>query len=217
MCSKKLMCMVAILLLITVQAIAEEKLVKDKSDVKVYVETLENSEIKKFRGVTTVNSTVSALVALLHDVNNAPAWIYSVTHAEKIEPIAAENQQYHAYMVISAPWPTKDRDNLVENITTQDKTTGIVTVQMQAKPNLRPINKGYVRIPQFAGFWQFKPIAEGMVEVTFSALSDPGGSVPNFIYNTMITDTPFNTLVNLRKMMPLAQKYANTHYSYIND
>lgn len=196
---------------------AEEKLVKDKSEVKVYVETLENSEIKKFRGVTTINSSLGALTALLHDVQNAPSWIYSVTYAEKIEPIAAENQQYLAYMQISAPWPTKDRDNLVENITTQDKSTGIVTMRMQAKPNLLPIKKGYVRIPQFTGFWQLKPLAEGMIEVTFSALSDPGGSVPNFIYNAMITDTPFNTLVNLRKMIPLAQKYTNTHYSYIND
>ena len=93
---KKLICAVVMLVLITAQVMAEEKLVKDKNEVKVYVETLENSEIKKFRGVTTINSSLGALTALLHDVQNAPSWIYSVTYAEKIEPIAAENQQYLA-------------------------------------------------------------------------------------------------------------------------
>lgn len=195
----------------------EEKLVVDKNEVKVYLSKDDGAKIKRFRGVTRVDASLTSLIALLHDLDSAPDWIHAVSSAEKIEPFSGNDKSYMSYITVNAPWPTKDRDSVVFNVTEQDPVSKVVTLRMQSKPTHLPAKNKYVRIPKFVGYWKLKPISTGKVEVTFSVLSDPGGNVPLFLYNTMITDTPYKTLINLRAMMPLGRRYVEKQYSYIKD
>ncbi|CAM3960249.1 START domain-containing protein [Pseudoalteromonas byunsanensis] len=207
----------AALILVTSFSANAEKLVRDKNDIKVFVSEEQGENIKRFRGVTIVPAKLSALTALLHDLESAHQWIHALESVDVIEPYSPDFKQYTSYSIISTPWPTQDRDNVVFNQTYQDSVSKVVTVTMQSKSDLMPKTKKYVRIPKFEGYWQFIPVSEAETKVVFSALSDPGGSVPSFIYNSMIEDAPYYTLLNLRKMMPLESEYTDKQYAYIED
>ncbi|MAE71601.1 MAG: hypothetical protein CME06_14175 [Gemmatimonadetes bacterium] len=43
--------------------------------------------------------------------------------------------------------------------------------------------RGAVEVPLSFGSWESRPLSEGVFELTFRTVSDPGGSVPNFLAN----------------------------------
>ena len=56
-------------------------------------------------------------------------------------------------------------------------------------------------MPMVQGYWSFKPLANGMVEVTMSGHADPGGRIPATAVNFLIQEHPYNTLKGLRKII----------------
>jgi hypothetical protein len=51
------------------------------------------------------------------------------------------------------------------------------------------------------GVWQFRPLGQGLVEVSMSGHADPGGHIPDFLINLMIKETPYRTLLGLRHVI----------------
>ena len=65
---------------------------------------------------------------------------------------------------------------------------------VEAKP-------GYVRVPDFGGFWKLHPLPEGWVEVTYQVYGDPGGWIPVWLANRAAAVSVQNTLVNMKAVV----------------
>lgn len=70
-------------------------------------------------------------------------------------------------------------------------------VKIEAVPTYLPVREGKVRIPQANGQWKLVPSAEG-VNVTYQMHAVPGGSIPSWLANQTVVDTPYGTLKALR-------------------
>src|SRR5260221_3028498 len=119
----------------------------------------------EFRGVTRVQSRLSAFVALFKDLDRMPEWAYRIRKAERLKAIS-ETESY-AYTVNSLPLPLYDRDVIVHSTIAQDPGTLKVTFHGSAAPDYVPRNERYVRVPVVESSWTFTPLGPGMGEVGF--------------------------------------------------
>ncbi|MCB0513615.1 MAG: hypothetical protein KDC60_04210, partial [Bacteroidetes bacterium] len=81
----------------------------------------------------------------------------------------------------------------------KDNNTGTVTVELEAAPNLVPINDNYVRVPEMKGYWKFIPKGNS-TEVIHQAYSLTGGNIPSGLANSAAVDTPFSMLSKLKNL-----------------
>ena len=190
-----------------------EEVAYDKDeDIRVYTRYVEGSDMKAFKGVTTLESTVTAPVALLQDVKRAHEWVFNCKAMDLIEEIAPNNATY--YTVTSMPWPVKNRDNISESLVTQDASSGVVTVTIQARNDIFPSNDDHVRIRELDATWTLEPQAGGLLKVTYEAHADPGGGLPSWLVNSFVVEAPLNTLRDFRELV-VDKKYQSASREYI--
>jgi hypothetical protein len=180
----------------SVMAQADEwKVAKDEDGIKVYTRSVEGSKYKAYRGIVTIKATPDRIEQLQEDTVNSCKWLY---RCQQLKVLKHEGQNTWTYMRIEMPWPVTARD-VVLQITTQQADNGGFIRYLKGQPTYTSAVDGYVRVSSFEGKWQVLPKAAGIVEVTYEAQSEPGGSIPSWLANSFVVDAPFNTLQGLRK------------------
>lgn len=174
-------------------ALDDWSLAKDSDGIKVYVRNVEGSPLREFRGEVQIKATPDDVVKVLRDANAFRQWMPDVAASELLK--ATDTEQYH-YLDNKAPWPVSNRDGIY-HFTYAKAGDGEVTVRVEAVPDYLPQREGKVRIPQARGQWKLIPSADG-VNVTYQMHASPGGSIPNWLANQTVVDTPYGTLKALR-------------------
>ncbi|OOW77121.1 START domain protein [Xanthomonas axonopodis pv. clitoriae] len=168
-------------------------LAKDAEGIKVYVRNVEGSPLREFRGEVRLKAAADDVVKVLRDANAFRQWMPDVAASELLK--ATDTEQYH-YLDNSAPWPVSNRDG-VYHFTYEKAGDGAITVRVEAVPDYLPLRKGKMRIPRAKGQWTLVPDADG-VDVTYQMHASPGGSIPSWLANQTVVETPFGTLKALR-------------------
>ncbi len=78
---------------------------------------------------------------------------------------------------------------------------GSVTIRMSAISSKVPQKSGVVRMTYYEGHYHLVPVSGGQVEVTYQAVLDPAGSIPAWVANMAVVDTPYDLLANMRKIL----------------
>lgn len=180
----------------------------EKDGVKVWTRKLDWSAIKEFKGETTINTNLGSVLYVLDDVENYPKWVYNCIQAYRVR----KDSDYKGfiYSAIKTPWPVTNRDMVYQYSVSQNKTTLEVTLNVMAVKGMVP-DKGFVRMTYMKSSYTLTPIEKNKVKVVFQNHSDPAGDVPLSIVNKFITDTPYYTLLNLRKM--IENPHFKKHYN----
>lgn len=191
--------LITTLLLLPVNQAAAWTLVRQQDGIQVWKRHIADSPIAQSLAKVTVKSKLSPLVALILDADNEHYWIDSVDRSKTLQQISTAKS--YNYTLSNAPWPVSDRDAVVLTEATQDPVTHVVLIQSHATPDKLPEKKGVVRIKKVDSTWTLTPQPGGKVEISYLLHSDPGGHLPAWLVNSMITDQPFNTLKNLRNII----------------
>ncbi len=189
------------------------ELVKEEDGIKVFLKTVPSSKIKEFKGVTNINSSLDSILAVLYDADACPKWVHNCEEATRLTDIGF--YEAYIYQVIDFPFPAKDRDLVLHTVMTQEPESKDVTIRLNSAPEYIPSTKN-VRIIRSTGYYFLKPLPDGTVEVTWQHYTDPGGRVPTWIVNSLLVDTPFETLKNLKKIVH-EQKYQNAKLRYSSE
>jgi len=179
--------------------------------IQVFTREVEGSELKEFKGVTLIKTDVNALVALLKDADAATQWMHNIIEFDVKEEI--NEVESVVYSISETPWPVTDRDSYVRSVLTAD-ANGTVKSTFKAEPEFGPLDEEYVRMPSVEGGWTFTPKEAGTVEVTYQVHADPGGSLPNWLVNSIVVETPLETLTNLHEQLK-QDKYQNQRFAFI--
>ena len=188
------------------------ELAKEHAGISVYTSDVQGSTLKSFKAVTTVDSTLTGVVALLEDTSAGPDWLYSCLSLKRLQ--TASPTQVYNYSINDLPWPVKDRDAIIYSELKQDPQTLSVQISMRGLPNYLPENNNYVRIPYLTGEWSITPIKSGSMEISYTAHIEPGGNIPDWVVNALLVDTPMKTFVQMKTLLPQA-KYQQALRAYI--
>ena len=193
------------------------KLVLDKQNIKIWSYQVPKSSLYGFKAVTVVKSSLAGLVGLITDTEHANRWLYRTSGIDVLQR-SENNQSFTIRVVTDFPWPFTDREALVDVRIAQDLKTAKVRIDSNESPNAAsyPLKECCLRMPMVQGYWSFKPLANGMVEVTMSGHADPGGRIPATAVNFLIQEHPYNTLKGLRKIIG-EPSYQKLQYVYIRE
>jgi hypothetical protein len=173
--------------------------IKEKDGIKIYTRKEPGKSLKSFRGVTDIRTTMAKAQNLIGNVKNVEWWDKNV---KEIQVLAFESEKMSRYyLVYDAPWPVSDRDLCAEAFISTDQATGIRTVSAHPLPDLVPSKPGTVRIRDYWQKWVIEPRAGGILHVVLEGYVDPAGSVPDWIYNMVITETPLKVMRGVKERL----------------
>ena len=173
--------------------------VKEKEGIRIYTRKDSGESVKSFKGIADIHCPVSQVYNLIGNVKNLDWWDKNV---KEIKVLRYEKEKYSEYyLVYDAPWPVADRDLCVKATITTDPVTGIRTVYAVPLKDVVPERKDAVRIKDYWQRWYIEPRGPNLVHVVLEGHVNPGGSVPDWIYNMVITETPFKVIRGIKQRL----------------
>lgn len=173
--------------------------VHEAGDLRVERRDYRGSELDEVRGRVRLRASLNALMALLKDDAFNEEWVYRSGGARILEH--AGYPQAYVYGIVDAPFPMTDRDTVVRFDYRQDPRTKEITIDITNFPAFIPAEPGYVRVPDFGGYWKLRPLDDGWVEVTYQVYGDPGGWIPVWLANRAAQVSVRNTLENMPEVV----------------
>ncbi|MFC1679230.1 START domain-containing protein [Elusimicrobiota bacterium] len=186
-------------------------------DIRVYSRKSETG-YTEYKGVTSVESPLGALIAVFRDVDAIPLWFDKTKEVKVVKTVS--DTEYYVYTTLAAPFPIKDRDSVVRTVISQDPKTLVVTVTGTSVPDLVPEDEDHVRVRIIESSWTLIPKGDGLVEVAFQCYSDPGGKIPAWLLKvagkTILKRSPYKTLKRLKRLVG-REKYRGKTFPYIKE
>lgn len=173
------------------------KLSKEKDGIKVFTKSHDNSGIKEFKAVTSINANISQLVKIINDVENYPGWMANCESSNTYKIINKTTRI--DYLKTSVPWPLNDRDAALEFKIIKD-TEEYFEATMNSVTGIIPEMIDIVRIRKAKGKWIFKKNDRKMVDITYQFYGDPEGNIPTSVINLFIVNGPYKTLLNIKDL-----------------
>lgn len=173
--------------------------VKEKDGIYIYTRKEPGSSLKSFKGVTNFYASKENVYNLIGNVKNLDWWDKNVKDIRVLLYEKDKKAQY--YLVYDAPWPVTDRDLCVEAIMNTDPVTYVRTIHATPLTGVMPKRSDCIRIENYWQSWTLTPTDKGYVHAVLEGHVDPGGIVPDWIYNMVITDTPLKVMRGLKKLL----------------
>jgi hypothetical protein len=172
---------------------------KDDDGIQIYTRTVEGQQLNEFKGVVTINHSIDALGTFFTDFDNLANWVYNCKKAELVKKIG--DSEFFVHFITGNPWPVKDREFVLHYTIEQTRNSSAVTLRFTGESTINKQGKNSIHMKDIVGYWHFTPIGTRQTKVEYQVLADPAGTVPKWLVNQVIVDTPYYTLRNLRNHM----------------
>ncbi|EOQ89372.1 hypothetical protein LEP1GSC202_0963 [Leptospira yanagawae serovar Saopaulo str. Sao Paulo = ATCC 700523] len=187
---------------------------KRKKGIQILTRPVAGSNIEEFLGKTEVDASISQIIALLVDPQSCKNLYHQ---CKELTVLSGTDKKSSVYLRNGAPWPVNDRDVIMDRSFDQNEKTLTTTMKMKRlDSNAKSAPSGVTRMPAFEGYWKLIPLANGKTKIEYQAHFEPGGSVPQSVINMVLTDTPYETLLNLKSLVEQG-KHKDAKYDWIKE
>ncbi len=193
------------------------RLEKDDNGVQVYVRWKKNVEgikTRQLRVEMVVQSSISAVVAVVKDDIHAAKWINRAEEFYNFD--IRDDQHWYSYTEFDVPWPLNNQDLVTSNNLVQDKNSKSVNIEIRNDPKKIPAKKNIDRMPGFEGSWEIIPWKAGSVMVTYKIFTGQKPWLPRWIVDPIVQYGLWKTLVDMREEI-LEKNRLSTRLDYISE
>ncbi len=174
------------------------KLAKSGKGIEIYTRKTESENLKEFKAMMTVKSSLSEVAALITDIAKYVEWQDNCQQAEVVTRI--DEHTVISRFTSETPWPFHDRD-IVLRMKRQSETDNRLVYVLNNAPNAYPEQKNFVRIPKAGGRWELSSAGDAQCEVVYQFYADPGGNIPKWLVKMFIVQGPYNSFVRMKEML----------------
>jgi hypothetical protein len=174
------------------------QLQKDAHGIKVYTAESPETSVKRIRVETEFNKPMEKITSIIMNTSGYKHWVYGCIESSLISQISDSVVIYRH--VTEVPWPFEDRDLASQFTKTKNKTTGVVSIFSVLKKDY-PEQEGFVRVTYSTASWVLTPQKNGTIQAVYNLAFDPGGNIPAWLVNLFITEGPYETFINLQKLL----------------
>ncbi|KGO90341.1 START domain-containing protein [Flavobacterium suncheonense] len=167
----------------------------DKEGIKIYLTKLDTTPFKEYRAIMTVKANIDTVAKQILDIRSLQKWNFKTRKSELIRKVS--DTSWIFYMNHHLGWPVQDRDHVSR--VTLIKKGNEQTITIVPANNVLKEKEGIVRLTNFKGFWYLKKITEDQTLVVQQIYGNPGGSIPAFMVNMVVTKGPFESFKELRR------------------
>ena len=173
-------------------------LAKDKNGIQVYTRHAEETKIKEYKAVTTIDALPEKLLPLITTAANYKQWMSGLKEARTLR--WEGDSVYYTWSRLAIPWPFHDRDEVTRSVIVKDSIHGSYLIKSTIVKGIVPEKAGLVRMTKGHGHWLLQKLPGDKTKVEFQFLADPAGNLPASIVNLFIVDAPYKSLLNLKKL-----------------
>lgn len=170
------------------------KAFKTLDQIEIYEKYEEGVEFVQFRAITKMPFSLDRISKTIMDHNSYTAWLADCIKAEKSEG--------NVYLLMQPPWPLSRRQVWVEIERKEYAKMQLITLRSL---NMRTGSSDAVWFNDLYAEFILEELENSELKVTLSLLGDIGGSVPHWLINLMAWKIPYNTLLDLQKLLALRQ------------
>jgi hypothetical protein len=170
--------------------------IKEQNGIKIYTRTEAGKSLKSYKGVADIKAPAEKVFALIEDVNNTDWWDKNLTQIKVLHYEKCKMAQY--YLVYDLPWPVTDRDLCVDVKVSIDPVTGVSKITAVPLTGVIPENQDKVRIHEYRQCWTVTPAGKETTHVILEGFVDPAGSIPDWLSNMLIVDSPIKVINGLK-------------------
>lgn len=167
----------------------------DKEGIKIYLTKLDTTPFKEYKAIMTVKANIDSVAKQILDIKSLQKWNFKTRKSELIRKVS--DTSWIFYMNHHLGWPIQDRDHVSK--VTLIKKEAEQTITIFPANNVLKEKEGIVRLKNFKGYWYLKKISENQTLVMQQIYGNPGGSIPAFMVNMVVTKGPFESFKELRK------------------
>lgn len=178
---------------------ADWEFATESHGIKVWTRTIPGAPLKDFRGVMQVERPLNVVVAAVTDVAAMPEWFFQMKEARIVDSKSLDSA--YIYFALNGIWPVSGRDAVIKAAVSQDPKTLALSMMADAEPNRLPEVAGRVRMPRLHSGWKLTPVSATRTEIELIGNADPGGWIPLWLANSVVTLMPKETLKRLRLQM----------------
>ncbi len=152
-----------------------------------------------FRGEGYITAPIGKLLYVIEDATHWKDWIENLDKGRILERKSAFHKVF--YQTFDSLFPAEDRDIVYEAKTRHDAATGKIFIEMRSVKHPKAPKTVGVRVKLKYTRYEITPLPNGKLHVVLETLSDPGGSLPNFLVNWAQRDYPVKLFQGLRKQV----------------
>ncbi len=167
----------------------------DKEGIKIYLTKLDTTPFKEYKAIMTVKANIDTVAKQILDIKSLQKWNFKTRKSELIRKVS--DTSWIFYMNHHLGWPVQDRDHVSK--VTLIKKEAEQTITIFPANNVLKEKEGIIRLTNFKGFWYLKKISDNQTLVMQQIYGNPGGSIPAFMVNMVVTKGPFESFKELRK------------------
>ena len=182
------------------------ELVQEKDGIKIYSLKAPGSDLLQFRAIGRIHSTLPGVVAWMRDPD--ACIIQGCTESYEIQRVG-QQLQYNYFQY-------GKRDFVTVAYVYQNPDTKQVVVNVSAAPDKVPPRDGYFRITNLNNKWRLTPLENGQIEIEIENNTDPGGFVPNLLFNMRRPKGMYYILTHLESWVAKT-KYQNAKFDFIKE
>ena len=190
-------------LLLCLSVMAEDKgneawkLRKDKNEIQVYSRLAAGLKYEEFKAVVELDATLVSSLSLLDDAEACVDWIYRCELSRVVHTTGLLER--HIYQVSSLPFPAASRDMILKATVFLEDAEKI-RIGLESRPGFIKETTN-IRIKEAHGSYLLEKLDENHTRLTWIQYVDPAGALPAFIVNSMLTNLPYKSLENFRKVV----------------
>ncbi len=176
----------------------EWDLKKNKNGIRIYTRSFDSTKIREYKAIMTVKTTLQEVFEVLMDGDRLWEWNYKTSESKTL--VRLSDEAYIVWIKNDLPWPIKNRDHV-------SRVMVVYRDHKRIRLNIVPDNSQQVaeeshtiRITNFKGYWLLREIPEG-IEITQQLYGDPGGALPAWLLNSLITTSPYQSFSNLKEIL----------------
>jgi hypothetical protein len=170
----------------------------DDDNIRVYTRDHAKSNFDEFKATTTVDFSLDTFIKILKDVEAYSEWVGNTENCTLLSRPSDSVQIYHNELKV--PFPFQNRDAVYLNAFLYNPGQHKLTVSIENLPAYIEEKEDLVRMPFGEGKWEMTVNPDGSNEISLQMAVDPGGSLPAWLVNRFITESPYKTLQALKEM-----------------
>lgn len=175
------------------------EMVKEKDGITIYTQVEEGTKLKGYKGESYINAPASRVLDVIENVNNTDWWDKNLTQIKVLQYEKYKRARY--YLVYDLPWPVTDRDLCVEVKVETNSATGVSKVKAGPLPGVIPEKPEIIRIKDYHQTWTIEPAGSNRSRVILEGFIDPEGTIPDWVINWLIVDSPVKIIEGLRQKL----------------
>ena len=170
----------------------------EKKGIKVYTRLAKDSDFKEFKAEVIIDAPINQLSETILKIEDYPTWCYKTQTTKLLEK---KDNAVYFYFISDGPPMIKKREAYYLYQRRIDEKSKVVTISMTTFETKNPVPSNLIRVPVSNGTWTLTPITASKTKVIFEMQAEPGGSIPSWLANLVVVESPLVTLNGLRQVV----------------